>query len=154
MAIRPRGNKGRNMKKLYIKDPIRGKRFIGTLKKGSKGLIFRKDVDSTKHLLRVAGNSYGIQRSIFNRYLRGKKGVIQIKELDTGKFLVASIKTWTEHSHSGNYGAGRQILLSRRFMHNSKDFDRTEVLEEGTYKNWLSSRKRLRDEFRQIVGAR
>lgn len=142
-----------NPKKLFIHDPIRGKRFVGTLKKGSKGLIFRKDVDSTKHLLRVAGNSYAIQKSVFDKFLRGKKGVIQIKELDTGKFLVASIKTWLKHSRCGNFGDGRQVYMSRRFFHNAPDFDR-ETIEEGTYKSWYESRKRLAREFRQIVGAR
>jgi len=138
-----------NPRKIYITDPIRGKRFVGTLRRGLRGVIFKKEVDSRKHLLRVAGESYGVQKSIFDKFLRGKKGVIQIKEKDTGKFLVASIKTWTEHSRSGNYGAGKQILLSRRFMHNSKDFDRTEAFDKGAYKTWYESRKRLAREFRR-----
>lgn len=143
-------------KKLFISDPVRGQRFVGTLKKGNTGLIFRKDVLRKKHYMDVV-KGYGVQKTIFDRYLRGKKGVIQIKELDTGRFLVASIDTWLKHSKSGNYGDGKQIFLSRKFMHNAEDFNRrtisTRKEEVPSFKGWYESRKRLAEEFKKLSGA-
>ena len=73
---------------------------------------------------------YGIQKEVFDEYLRGKKGRIAFKEIDTGRFLIASINTWTEHSKAGNYGDGKQIFLSERYMHGSQDFNRSNVVIE------------------------
>ena len=126
--------------KLYIFDPVRGKRFVGSLYK-RKGLVFRKNVKYAKHYMKIV-KGYGIQKEIFDKYLRGKKGVIQIKETDTGKFLVASISTWTKHSRTGNYGDGKQIFLSRRFMHNADSFNRETIIEPSVM-------KRLGEEFRR-----
>ena len=110
---------------IYIKDDKGFKKMVGTLEKTAKGIVFRKSVVRSKHYMRVIGG-YGIQKEIFDKYLRGNKGRIIIQESDTGKFLVASINTWTEHSRSGNYGDGKQIFLAERFMHGSENFDRNE----------------------------
>ena len=113
---------------IYIPDPLRGQKLVGRLFKRKSGLLFRKNVKRNKHFMDIM-SGYGIQKAVFDEYLRGKKGVIQIKETDTGKFLVASIKTWTENSKSGNYGDGAQIFLSERFMHNADNFNRQQISE-------------------------
>jgi hypothetical protein len=128
--------------KLYYTDPIKGPLKVGSLYKKPTGLVFRKNVTRSKHYFKVV-KGYGIQKEIFDKYLRGKKGVIQIKE-DTGKFLVASIDTWTEHSKSGNYGDGKQIFLSERFMHNGQDFNRETTEEVQDYSMPLSVYEELK----------
>ena len=115
---------------IEINDP-RGYRKVmkvGNLELGRKGRTYLKNVERNKHFMRIVGG-YGIQKEVFDKYLRGKKGRVIIHEKDTGKWLVASIETWTKHSHSGNYGDGKQIFLAERFMHNSENFDRSVLID-------------------------
>jgi len=114
---------------IKIKDPryYRGSLTVGYLQLSPKGRVFYKPVKRIKHFMRVV-DGYGIQKAVFDEYLRGRKGRVIVHEKDTGKYLVASIKTWTLHSSNQNFGDGKQIFLSERFMHNSEKFDR-EVLE-------------------------
>ena len=114
---------------IYIEDPIKGQKKVGSLRKGKSGLVFRKNVRRDRHFMKIV-QGYAIQKEVFDEYLRGKRGVIQIKELDTRKFLVASIKTWTKHSKTGNYGDGVQIFLGEKFMHGAENFDRNTIIEE------------------------
>ena len=119
---------------IKIKDDKGYLRTVGYLRLGKKGRVFFKPVTRMKngrpyHYLKVV-KGYGIQKEVFDKYLRGRKGRIIIKEKDTGRFLVASIKTWTEHSSTANFGAGKQVFLSERFMHGSENFDRS-VIKEG-----------------------
>ncbi len=116
--------------KLYTFSPQKNKDILaGELIKKPNEIIFKKAVISTKHKMRLF-EGYGIQKDIFDKYLRGKKGRIIIKEKDTGKVLVASIKTWQEHCAGANYGDGKQIFLATRFMHNADDFNRQTTKEE------------------------
>jgi len=63
---------------------------------------------------RVSG--YGIQKEAFDKYLRGKKGRITIFEKDTHKMLDATIKMWEEHGSYQNFGFGKQVFLSEKYM--------------------------------------
>jgi len=130
---------------IYIKAEKGFDKKIGSLEKTKSGLVYRKKVKRSKHFMRIV-KGYGIQKEVFDKYLRGKKGRIIIREEDTGEFLVASIKTWTEHSRSGNYGDGKQIFLAERFMHGAENFDRKE--ESGSVEDCLKARKRLGEIFR------
>ncbi len=120
--------------KIYIDDPERGKggRFVGILKETPSGLVLRKNVIREKHLMGIHFGEpmYGIQKEVFDKYLRGKRGRIEIKELDTGRFLVASIETWTNHSSAKNYGYGKQVFLPVRFMHGADNFSRETISSE------------------------
>lgn len=88
---------------------------IGQLEKNDMGIIFTKKVKRSKHFMRrVSG--YGIQKEAFDQYLRGKLGVIEIVETDTKKTLVASIGVWEEHGSHQNFGFGRQVFLSEKYM--------------------------------------
>ena len=109
--------------KIYVKDTLTERKLAGVIRKTKSGIVFRKNVVRAKHYMRIL-EGYGIQKEIFERYLRGRKGRIEIKETDTGRFLVASIDTWSAHSRTGNYGGGKQIFLSERFMHGSDNFSR------------------------------
>jgi len=110
---------------ITIKDPrhYRRKLTVGRLLCSHKGRIFYKPVERKKHFMRIV-SGYGIQKEVFDEYLRGRKGRVFIHEKDTGKWLIASIKTWTHHSSTQNFGDGKQIFLSERFMHNAENFDR------------------------------
>lgn len=119
------------IKEIYLDDPIKGRVNVGSLRKTKSGLFFKKNVVRSKHYMRIV-QGYGMQKEIFDQYLRGKKGRIAIKEVDTGKFLIASINTWGKHSKSGNYGDGKQIFLAERYMHGSDIFDRSDILENKT----------------------
>lgn len=112
---------------IQIKDNKGFNKTIGYLQLTKTGRTFYKPVIRAKHFMRVL-SGYGIQKEVFDKYLRGKKGRIMIKEKDTGKVLVASIKTWTEHSSSANFGDGKQIFLSERFCHNANNFDRSVIV--------------------------
>ena len=89
---------------------------IGELIRAEDGsLVFTKNVQRKKHFMKVL-SGYGIQKEPYDQYLRGKKGRIDIIEKDTGKTLTASISTWDEHSSYQNYGSGRQVFLSEKYM--------------------------------------
>lgn len=112
--------------KIKIKDPQGYTRTVGHLTIEPRTRRFDKHVERSKHYMkRVKG--YGIQKEVFDEYLRGRKGIIRIHEKDTGKWLIASIKTWTDHNHTANYGGGKQVFLSCRFMHGVDDFDRSVI---------------------------
>ena len=115
--------------KIYTYSSQKGRDIlVGELTKKNKKITFTKSVDSRKHKMRIF-SGYGIQKDVYDKYLRGKEGRIVFKEKDTGKYLVASIKTWGEHHSGQNFGDGKQIFLSTKFMHNSKDFNRDTAYE-------------------------
>ena len=88
---------------------------VGYLLPKKEGRIFLKEVERAKHFMRIL-EGYGIQKEVYDTYLRGKRGKVVIEENDTGKFLCADISTWQEHSSAQNYGDGKQIFLSERYM--------------------------------------
>lgn len=116
-------------KKIKIKDPRGFVRTVGTLDKKPKFRVFDKQVYRDRHYMNIV-EGYGIQKEVFDKYLRGRKGIVRVHEKDTGNWLVASIKTWTDLNHTANYGDGKQVFLSCKYMHNSDDFDRSVVIEE------------------------
>jgi hypothetical protein len=78
------------------------------------GSVLFKLVNPSKHFMRVV-DGYGIQWEAFNRL--EEKGVdkIIIKE-NTGNQWSASLKDWMEHSKVADYGSGKQVFLSLKYM--------------------------------------
>lgn len=112
--------------KIKIRDPMGYTRTVGTLNRKPRSRTFDKQVTRSKHYMRKI-KGYGIQKEVFDEYLRGRKGIVRIHEKDTGKWLIASIKTWADYSKAANFGDGKQIFLSERFMHGADDFDRSVI---------------------------
>jgi hypothetical protein len=94
-------------------------RKIGKLKVAKTYRTFLKEVDSTKHKMRLF-NAYGIQKDFFDKYLKGKKGKIFIYEIDLNRYLESDIKDWEEHGKYANYGSGRQMFLSLNYFKSFK----------------------------------
>lgn len=109
---------------VYLDDPrgVKGKLLVGRLWLSPKGRLFKKWVKRSRHYMDVV-KGYGIDKSVFDKHLRGRKGRVMIIETDTGRVLVASIKTWTDHSSAANYGDAKQIFLSEKYMHGSELFE-------------------------------
>lgn len=105
---------------ITIKDSKGIVRKVGKLFITKSGRIYFKRVNRKKHYMRIV-QGYGIQKEVFEKYLRGRKGSVVINETDTGDKLVASIKTWIEHSSAANYGDGKQIFLSEKYMEKSNE---------------------------------
>lgn len=118
--------------KIYLKDPrgIRGNLHVGNLEKKNGKILFKKNVDKSKHYMRIV-KGYGIDKTVFDKFIRGSKGRIMLRENDKGKitYLVASIKTWTDHSSNQNFGDGKQVFLSRKYMHNAENFNRNDIVK-------------------------
>lgn len=92
---------------------------IGTLYITKGNRLYHKRVDSKKHKLRIF-NGYGIQREVFDEYLRNRNGRVIIDETDTQMRLTADIKTWVEHGSNKNYGEGKQTFLPIKYMEVSR----------------------------------
>jgi len=73
-----------------------------------------RDVDPIKHFMRVVGG-YGIQHYVFPILKKNGVKKIIIKELN-GKNWEADLKTWEENSRTMDFGHGKQIFLSLKYM--------------------------------------
>lgn len=93
---------------------------IGTLRKKSDKKYFHKKVTRSKHLMRMF-EAYGIQKEAFNKYLRGKDITIVIEEQDTSDTFLSHVRDWEEHASYQNYGHGRQMFLSIKYMKKWED---------------------------------
>lgn len=97
---------------------------IGTLRKEGDKKYFHKKVTRAKHLMRMF-SAYGIQKEAFDKYLRGKDITIVIEEEDTKDTLLSEVKDWEEHASYQNYGHGRQMFLSTKYMKKWEGEDET-----------------------------
>lgn len=110
-----RRNKSHNVLDIFYDNGVYKKHIGSIILQRGKPLIYYKKVNSVKHKMRLF-NGYGIQKEVFDKFLRGKKGEIIIDETDTGARLKSDIKTWEEHSKSANYGEEKQVFLSVKYM--------------------------------------
>lgn len=78
-------------------------------------IFFIKEVERKRHYFRLV-SGYGIQADVFEKLKKAKVSVIMIKEKDTGIVYVSSIEDWKEHQGKGNWGHGRQYVLSEKYM--------------------------------------
>lgn len=100
---------------LKIQDPRGFMRTVGFFQEyGEYGNIFFKQVERAKHYMRVL-SGYGIQKEVFDKIKQKVKWII-IFEKDTNNRLLSKIEDWKEHSSAQNYGSGRQIFLSEKYM--------------------------------------
>ena len=105
--------KGKKVEIMY--DNGRYLKNIGTLYVFSKKRIYYKKVISTKHKMRLF-DGYGIQKEVFDKYLRGKNGKIVINEIDTDIRLDSDIKDWEEKGRAANFGEEKQVFFSVKYM--------------------------------------
>lgn len=100
---------------LVIKDPRGFNRTVGYFQEyGEYGNIFFKQVERAKHYMRVL-SGYGIQKEAYDKIKQKIKWII-IFEKDTNNRLLSKIEDWKEHSSAQNYGSGRQVFLSEKYM--------------------------------------
>lgn len=94
---------------------VHNHKVIGELKTlQDKSVVFIKHVNRDKHFMRVVGG-YGIQEEVFNEHLRGKNGIIKIIE-DKKSAYEIPIWRWENNSKTADYGFGRQVFLSTKYM--------------------------------------
>jgi hypothetical protein len=97
--------------KVYAFDP----RLRKYIRAGTKiGDVYFKNV-SSKHFMRVV-NGYGIQYDVIREMKNSGVKRIEILEDDTGKKWVASMIDWDTHSKTADYGHGKQVFLSLKYM--------------------------------------
>ena len=100
---------------LVIRDPKGFNKTVGYFQEyGEYGNIFFKEVNRSKHFMRVL-SGYGIQKEAYDKIKMKVKWVI-IFEKDTNVRLLSTIEAWKEHSSAQNYGSGRQVFLSEKYM--------------------------------------
>lgn len=82
----------------------------------TKGIetIFQKFVNPRKHFFRMY-MGYGIQKEVFDKLLKNRKGRVIINEKG-GKTFESSIKEWEKRGIEGDWGDGEQVFLPIRFM--------------------------------------
>jgi len=144
--------KVKKIEKIFTHSPQKNRKiFVGMLHTlPDNTLLFVRRVKrhdhgkSKKHYFDLV-KGYSIQKDVFDKYLRGKKGRIGFMELDTGNFLVASIDTWMDNaSYPSNWGDGKQVALSEKFMHNSDLLDRnTTEAEDVDEKEYWEHQKKI-----------
>lgn len=75
---------------------------------------FRKEVVRKKHFFKLY-KGYGIQHDVYLQ-IRNEIIGIMIYEKDTGKKLYASIDLWDANGITGEWGHGKQRILSEKYF--------------------------------------
>ena len=78
------------------------------------GDVFFKKVES-KHFMRVIGG-YGLQYDAFACFEEEGIETIEVLESHTKNIWVSKRQDWFEHGKIADYGRGKQIFLSLKFM--------------------------------------
>lgn len=100
--------------KLYTFDTRKQKKvLIGEI----QGEALFKTVNPAKHFMRIV-DGYGIQYQAFQELKAKQIKKIIIKET-TGNQWEATLQTWIDNSKVADYGSGKQVFMSLKFM-NSK----------------------------------
>lgn len=73
-------------------------------------------VVEAKHYMRVV-DGYGFQYNTFAELPREGITKIHITERHTNNSWDSDYKEWQEHGHIADYGRGKQIFLSLKYMH-------------------------------------
>lgn len=99
-----------NKTSVYCFDP----KYKKYMKMGTKiGNTFFKKVQS-KHFMRVV-NGYGLQYDAFVEFEReGIEKIVVLEE--NGKSWMSDTKDWLMHGKIADYGRGKQIFLSMKYM--------------------------------------
>lgn len=85
--------------------------------------IFWKPVDRARHYMRIV-KGYGIQETVYNGYIKDRRGWVLIKERDD-KFLLAEMIEWDKNGRTQEFIAedGAQRFLSEKFMKKLRSID-------------------------------
>lgn len=78
------------------------------------GDVFFKKVES-KHFMRVIGG-YGLQYDAFACFAEEGIKLIEVLESHTKNTWVSKPEDWFEHGKIADYGRGKQIFLSLKYM--------------------------------------
>jgi hypothetical protein len=106
------------------------------------GDVFFKTVEE-KHFMRVVGG-YGLQYDAFACF--DKEGIkdIEVLERHTGITWLSKPKDWFEHGKISDYGRGKQIFLSLKYMkrknkeaiekrHEEQEQERAKIIQERIF---------------------
>lgn len=98
--------------KVYCFDPSYKKYMLMGFKVGN---VFFKKVES-KHFMKIC-NGYGLQYDAF--VLFQENGIEKIRIIESGQDRAwkSTPSDWLEHGKIADYGRGKQIFLSLKFMH-------------------------------------
>jgi hypothetical protein len=97
--------------KAYCYDP----KYKKLMTMGNKiGDVFFKTVEE-KHFMRVVGG-YGLQYDAFACFEKEGIKEIEVLERHTGIKWLSKPKEWFEHGKISDYGRGKQIFLSLKYM--------------------------------------
>jgi hypothetical protein len=100
-----------NGTKVYCFDP----KYKKLMKMGAKiGDTFFKTVEE-KHFMRMVGG-YGFQYDAFAGFENSGITKIEILERHTGETWMSKPRDWFEHGKIADYGRGKQIFLSLKYM--------------------------------------
>lgn len=106
--------------KVYCFDP----KYQKYMKMGTKiGDVFFKTVEA-KHFMRVVGG-YGLQYDAFAEFKGAGIKEVQVLEHHTGQTWVSKPDDWFANGKIADYGRGKQIFLSLKYMRR-KDKERLE----------------------------
>lgn len=115
--------------KVYCFDPI----FKKPMTMGNKiGDTFFKTVEA-KHFMRVC-NGYGFQYDAFASFEQEGIKAIEILEHHTGITWQSKPKDWFLNGKIADYGRGKQIFLSLKYMHEKNKAKLEKELEEKELK--------------------
>ena len=76
---------------------------------------FCKKVTRTRHYFNLV-SGYAIQNDVYTQLQKLGVNRVVIFEKDTGDYLTSDLEAWIEHSGKGNWGSGRQRVLSEKYM--------------------------------------
>lgn len=98
--------------KVYCYDP----KYNKYMKMGTKlGDIFIKSVEAKHLMLKV--NGYGLQADAFDNFKAQGITKVRIHENHTGNTYTTHVDEWLANGKRADYGRGRQIFLSLKYMH-------------------------------------
>lgn len=127
-----------NGTKVYCFDP----KYKKLMKMGTKiGDTFFKTVES-KHFMRVVGG-YGFQYDAFACFEAEGIKAIEILEHHTGITWQSKPGDWFAHGAIADYGRGKQIFLSLKYMHKKDKEAIQREFEEKEHKRALSKMRLL-----------
>lgn len=122
--------------KVYCYDP----KYKKPMTMGNKiGDTFFKTVEA-KHFMRVVGG-YGFQYDAFASFEKEGIKAIEILEHHTGNTWQSKPVDWFTHGKIADYGRGKQIFLSLKYMHlknkeklqkehEAKELKRAKIIEQ------------------------
>lgn len=122
--------------KVYCFDPhFKSYKLMGNL----IGDTFYKRVEPV-HYMRVV-DGYGFQYAAFSEFAQHGVKKIHITERHTGNSWESTLEEWNEHGHIADYGRGKQIFMSLKYM---SKVDKAQAEKDKMKKELLRSETKVR----------